>query len=125
MPTKKGLKIILIQHINRTAPSLTLTPFLEHLTVVFIMYVVYVEGFFSSSAIAIFHRKHFHGEFATEYYVFLYKQSKFRKQAGACLWKKLVQAQIMLALCLFIKILLSVCLRKRLDQARNMIILEK
>ena len=31
----------------------------------------------------------------------------------------------MLALCLFIKILLGICLRKRLDQARNMIILEK
>ena len=31
----------------------------------------------------------------------------------------------MLALCLFIKILLGVCLRKRLDQARNMIILKK
>ena len=51
---------------------------------------------------------------------FFYKQSKFRKQAGACLWKKLVQAQNMLVLCLFIKILLGVCLRKRLDQARNM-----
>ena len=56
---------------------------------------------------------------------FFYKQSKFRKQAGVCLWKKLVQAQSMLALCLFIKILLGVCLRKRLDQAQNMIILEK
>ena len=56
---------------------------------------------------------------------FFYKQSKFWKQAGACLWKKLVQAQSILALCLFIKILLGVCLRKRLDQARNMIILEK
>ena len=31
----------------------------------------------------------------------------------------------MLALCLFIKILLGVCLRKRLDQAQNMIIIEK
>ena len=50
---------------------------------------------------------------------FFYKQSKFRKQSGACLWKKLVQAQRMLALCLFIKILLGVCLRKRLDQAHN------
>ena len=39
--------------------------------------------------------------------------------------EKLVQAQSILALCLFIKILLGVCLRKRLDQARNMIILEK
>ena len=58
-------------------------------------------------------------------YFFIYKQLKFRKQAGACLWKKLVQAQSMLALCLFIKILLGVCLRKRLDQAQNMIILEK
>ena len=48
-------------------------------------------------------------------YVFFYKQLKFRKQAGAWLWKKLVQAQGMLALCLFIKILLGVCLRKRLD----------
>ena len=47
----------------------------------------------------------------------LYKQSKFRKQAGTCLWKKLVQAQSMHAFCLFIKILLGVCLRKRLDQA--------
>ena len=56
---------------------------------------------------------------------FFYEQSKFRKQAGACLRKKLVQAQSMLALCLFIKILLGVCLRKRLDKARNMIILEK
>ena len=55
---------------------------------------------------------------------FLKKQSKFRKQAGACLWKELVQAQSVLTLCLFIKILLGVCLRKRLDQARNMIILE-
>ena len=55
--------------------------------------------------------------------LFLYKQSKFQKQAGACLWKKLVQAQSMLALCLFINILLSVCLRKRLDQARNMLLL--
>ena len=53
------------------------------------------------------------------------KQSKFGKQAGACLWKKLVQAQSMLTLCLFIKILLDVCLQKRLDQARNHIILEK
>ena len=58
-------------------------------------------------------------------FVFFYKQSKFRKQAEACLWKKRVQAQSMLALCLFIKILLGVCLRKRLDQARNMIILQK
>ena len=57
--------------------------------------------------------------------MFFKKQSEFRKQAGACLWKKLVQAQSMLALCLFIKILLGVCLRKRLDQARNMTILEK
>ena len=56
---------------------------------------------------------------------FFYKQSKFRKQAGACLWKKFVQAQSMLALCLFIKILLGVCLQKRLDQVRNMIMLEK
>ena len=45
-----------------------------------------------------------------------YKQLKFRKQAGACLWKKLVLAQSMLALCLFIKILLGACLRKRPDQ---------
>ena len=37
----------------------------------------------------------------------------------------LVQAQSMLALCLFIKILLAVCLRKRLDHARDMIMLEK
>ena len=59
------------------------------------------------------------------YMFFFYKQSKFRKQARACLWKNLIQAQSMLALCLFIKILLGVCLRKRLDQARNMIILEK
>ena len=58
-------------------------------------------------------------------YVFFYKQSKFRKKAGAYLWKKPVQAQSILALCLFIKILLGVCLRKRLDQARNMITLEK
>ena len=63
--------------------------------------------------------------FATNYMLFLYKQSKFGKQVGACLWEKLVQAQSMLALCLFSKILLGVCLRKRLDQARNMIILEK
>ena len=56
---------------------------------------------------------------------FFYKQSKFRRQAGACLWKKLVQAQNMLALCLFIKILLGVSLRKRLGQTRSMIILEK
>ena len=50
-------------------------------------------------------------------YMFLfYKQLKFRKQAGACLWKKLVLAQSMLALCLFIKILLGACLRKRPDQ---------
>ena len=41
---------------------------------------------------------------------FFYKQSKFRKQAWACLWKKLVQAQSMLALWLLIKILLGVCL---------------
>ena len=45
---------------------------------------------------------------------FFNKQSKFRKQAGACLWKEPVQAQSMFALCLFIKILLGVCLRKRL-----------
>ena len=56
---------------------------------------------------------------------FFCKQLKFLKYAGTCLWKKLVQAQSMLALCLFIKILLGVCLRKRLDQAWNMIILEK
>ena len=31
----------------------------------------------------------------------------------------------MLALCLFIEILLGVCLRKKLDHARNMIILDK
>ena len=54
-----------------------------------------------------------------------FKQTKFRKQAGACSWEKLVQAQSMLALSLFIKILPGVCLQKRLDQARNMIILEK
>ena len=59
------------------------------------------------------------------YMFFLYKQSKFRKQAGTCLWKKLAHSQSMIALCLFIKILLGVCLRKRLDQAWNMIILEK
>ena len=58
-------------------------------------------------------------------HILFYKQSKFQKQAGACLWKKLVQAQSMLALCLIIKILLGVCFRKRLDQARNMITLEK
>ena len=58
-------------------------------------------------------------------HAFFYENSKLRKQAGACLWKKLVQAQIMLASCLFIKILLGVCLRKRLDQAQNMIIVEK
>ena len=51
--------------------------------------------------------------------VFFYKQSKFQKKAGACLRKKPVQAQSMVALCLFIKILLSVCLGKRLDQAYN------
>ena len=56
---------------------------------------------------------------------FFYKQSKFRNQAGACLWKNLVQAQSMLELCLFIKTLLGVCLRKRLDQARNMLIEKK
>ena len=56
---------------------------------------------------------------------FFYKQSEFRKQAWAWLLKKLVQAQSMLALCLFIKILLGVSLRKRLDQAGNMSILEK
>ena len=61
----------------------------------------------------------------SDLHVFFYKQSKFWKQARAWLWKKLVQAQSMLALCLFIKILLDVCLWKRLDQARNMIILEK
>ena len=41
------------------------------------------------------------------------------------LMEKLAQVQSMLALCLFIKILLGVCLRKTLDQARNMIIIEK
>ena len=50
-------------------------------------------------------------------YVFFYNKLKFQKQAGACLWKKLVQAESMLALYLFIKILLRACLRKRLDQA--------
>ena len=39
--------------------------------------------------------------------------------------KKLVQAQSMLALYLFIKILLGVCSLKRPDQARNLIKLEK
>ena len=58
-------------------------------------------------------------------YMFFFKQSKFWKQAGACLWKELVQALSMLTLCLFIKIFLGVCLRKRIDQARNMIILKK
>ena len=57
--------------------------------------------------------------------MFFYKQLKFRKQAGTCLWKKFVQAQSMLALCLSIKILLGICLRKRLDQVQNMIILGK
>ena len=56
---------------------------------------------------------------------FFNKQSKFWKRAGAWLWKNLAQAQSMFALCLFIKILLGVCLRKRLDQAWNMITLEK
>ena len=52
-------------------------------------------------------------------FCFRYKQSKFRKQAGACLWKKLVQDPSMLALCLFIKILLGICLRKRLTSIRT------
>ena len=52
-------------------------------------------------------------------HVFFNKQSKVGKQAGACLWKKLVQAQSILALCLFIKMLLGVCLQKKLDQAHN------
>ena len=56
---------------------------------------------------------------------FLYKQSKFQKQARACLWEKLVQAQSMLALGLFIKILLGVYLRKRLDQAHNALFLQE
>ena len=56
---------------------------------------------------------------------FFYKQSKFRKRALAYLRKKLVQGQSMLALCLFIKILLGACLWKRLDQARNMVRVEK
>ena len=56
---------------------------------------------------------------------FFYKQSKFQKQTGACSWTNLVQAQSMLALYLFIKILLGACLRKRLDQARNMLIEKK
>ena len=47
------------------------------------------------------------------------------KTGWPCLWRKLVQAQSMLALCLFIKILLGVCLRKSLDQARNVIIFKK
>ena len=59
-------------------------------------------------------------------YMFLfYKQLKFRKQAGACLWKKLVLAQSMLALCLFINILLGACLRKRPDQTWNILIEKK
>ena len=57
--------------------------------------------------------------------MFFYKQAKFRKQAGAYLSKKLVQAKLVLVLCLFIKILLEVCLRKGLDQGQNLIILEK
>jgi len=36
-------------------------------------------------------------------HVFFYKKSKFRKQAGVCLWIDLVQVQNMLALCLLIK----------------------
>ena len=56
-------------------------------------------------------------------YVFIYKQSKFRKQAEVYLWKKLVQAQSMLTLCLFIKTFLGVWLRKRLDHARNVLLL--
>ena len=44
-----------------------------------------------------------------------FKQSKLRKQPGACSWEKLVQAQSLLALSLFIKILLGVCLQKRPD----------
>ena len=50
---------------------------------------------------------------------------KFQRQTEACLWEKLVQAQSMLRLGLLIKILLSVLLQKRLDQDRNIIILEK
>ena len=41
------------------------------------------------------------------------------------LMEKLVQVQSMLALCLSIKTLLGVCLRKTLDQARSMIKIEK
>ena len=41
------------------------------------------------------------------------------------LMEKLAQVESMLALCLFIKILLGLCLRKKIDQARNMIILEE
>ena len=47
-------------------------------------------------------------------HVFFYKHSKFRKQAEACLWKILVQAQSMLALCLFIKICLVYAYEKDL-----------
>jgi len=45
--------------------------------------------------------------------LFFYKQSKFRKQVGSCLWKKLDQVQNMLTLCLFIRILLGVCTYKK------------
>ena len=54
--------------------------------------------------------------------VFFYKQSNFWKQAGACLWRKLVQAQTMLA---YYACSLKFCLQKRLGQAQNTIIFEK
>ena len=41
------------------------------------------------------------------------------------LTEKACSGSTMLALCLFIEILLGVCLQKRLDLARNMIILKK
>ena len=48
------------------------------------------------------------------------KISKVNKQRG---WNKRGRlAQSMIALFLFIKILLGVCLRKRLDQARNVLL---
>ena len=47
-------------------------------------------------------------------HVFFNEQSKFRKQAGAWLWKKPVQAQSMLGLCLFITILLGAAYEKDL-----------
>ena len=57
-------------------------------------------------------------------HVFFISNQNFENRLGHANGKSLFRLS-MLALCLFIKILLGVCLRKRLDQARNMIILEK